>query len=419
MTILITLITMLAIAFSAKLAGNLVAKVGLPPLIGMMLLGMLAGPSLLNIVPAQVQIIAPTVKDMALVIVLFIAGLGINLEALKSIGRPAVLLSLLPALLEGFCIAVLSMHFLGFTFIQGGILGFIIAAVSPAVLIPSMLSLIEEKRGTNKSIPQMLLVGASADDTVAITFFTMFLNMQLALTGGGSVSVGRSLGVIPLSIIAGIGIAWLFSFAWKKMTGFLGAIHVEITGEKTVNEASTSNKSTLQTILLTACMFGFRWIEQTFHLSWFNSLLMIMCIGFFTRHLMPSLAKSVREKLQIVWEYGKLYLFFFVGMAINPTLVGSYFLVAVAMLLISLTIRSIGVYLSLIGTNLTVKEKLFCVVAYLPKATVQSAKAGVPLQNAVAGGEIIQAIAITSVLITAPIGAIGIKILAPKCLDEN
>ena len=151
----------------------------------------------------------------------------------------------------------------------------------------------------------------------------------------------------------------------------------------------------------------------------FNSLLTIMIYGFFLRTYLGDLAKKIQDEINIIWKYGKLYLFSFVGMAINPHLVGEYLLIGIIMLILSLTIRSIGVFISLIGTNLTLKEKIFCVIAYLPKATVQSAKAGIPLQMGVVGGEIMQAIAILSVLITAPIGAIGIKLTSSKFLNQS
>ena len=173
----------------ANYSGLIAEKFKLPSLIGMMFFGMIIGPSYLNIVPSQTLEISSIIKDTALVIVLFIGGLGISLSQIKQIGRPAVLLSVIPATLEGFIIAFLSMKFLNFTFIQGAILGFMIAAVSPAVLIPSMVSLINRKVGQDKAIPQMLLVGASADDTIAITLFTTFLGIYLQSSNGENISV--------------------------------------------------------------------------------------------------------------------------------------------------------------------------------------------------------------------------------------
>ncbi|WP_304969939.1 cation:proton antiporter [Romboutsia ilealis] len=201
MTLILSLLT---IGIIATYSGKIVEKFKLPALIGMMIVGMIMGPSFLNIVPSNILEIAPIIKDIALVIVLFIGGLGISLSQIKQIGRPAVLLSIIPATLEGFTIAFLSMKLLGFTFVQGTILGFIIAAVSPAVLIPSMISLIERKIGQDKAIPQMLLVGASADDTIAITLFTTFLGIYMQNNSGQNISFVKNLISIPISLVISI-----------------------------------------------------------------------------------------------------------------------------------------------------------------------------------------------------------------------
>ena len=201
---MILILSLLIIGIIATYSGKLAEKIKLPALIGMMIVGMIIGPSFLNIIPKQTLDIAPFIKDIALVTVLFIGGLGISLSQIKQIGRPAVLLSIVPATLEGFTVAFLSMKFLGFTFIQGSILGFIIAAVSPAVLIPSMVSLIERKIGQDKAIPQMLLVGASADDTIAITLFTTFLGIYMQSNNGENILLTTNIISIPITIILSI-----------------------------------------------------------------------------------------------------------------------------------------------------------------------------------------------------------------------
>ena len=402
--IILIILSLILIGFLAHFSGKLAEKLKLPSLIGMILIGMIIGPSFLNLVPKATLNIAPTLKDIALVTVLFIGGLGISLKQMKQIGRPAILLSVVPATLEGLTIAFLATIFLKFTFVQGAILGFIIAAVSPAVLVPSMVDLINRKIGQDKAIPQMLLVGASADDTVAITLFTTFISIYFAVINGESVSIINELISIPLTIIISIFIGWILSLATKALL-------------KNINSQNIRVLSTFSLCLL------IRFVENYFHfyihLGGFNSLLTIMIYGFFLRTYLGDTAKNIQDKINVVWKYGKLYLFAFVGMAINPTLVGEYIWIGVIMLMISLSIRSIGVLISLIGTNLSIKERIFCVVAYLPKATVQSAKAGIPLQMGIAGGEIMQALAILSVLITAPIGAIGIKLTSPRFLSQG
>ena len=395
---LIIIISLILIGILANYSGKLVEFIKLPSLMGMILLGMFIGPSFLNLVPQSTLDISSYIKDIALVTVLFIGGLGISLKQMKQIGRPAILLSIIPALLEGLTIAFLSTLFLDFTFIQGAILGFIIAAVSPAVLVPSMVDLIKRKVGQDKAIPQMLLVGASADDTIAITLFTTFLGIYMSRINGQSISIAGELLSIPITIFISIFIGWLLAFLTKNLLKFIKI-------------------NALRVICAFIICLLIRLVENTFHLEVFNSLLTIMIYGFFLRAFLGDIALKIQAGINVVWKYGKIYLFAFVGMAINPSLVGKYLWIGIAMLIISLTVRSIGVVISLIGTDLSFKERIFCVIAYLPKATVQSAKAGIPLQMGVAGGEVMQAIAILSVLITAPIGAIGIKLSSPRLLN--
>ena len=397
---MILILSLLVIGIVANYSGKIAEKIKLPSLIGMMIIGMFIGPSFLDLVPNKIIEIAPTIKDIALITVLFIGGLGINISQIKQIGRPAVLLSIIPATLEGFTIAFLSMKFLGFTFVQGSILGFIIAAVSPAVLIPSMISLIDRKIGQDKAIPQMLLVGASADDTIAITLFTTFLGIYMQHNNTENVSLIANIISIPITILISI----LGGFIIFKLSSFM---------------IDRINKNYLKVSITFIICISMRMLEKSLNLEIFNSLLAIMVYGFFIRNYMKKDAKVIVDSMNKVWKYGKLYLFTFVGMSINPILVGKYFFIGIMILTISLFIRSIGVFIALIGTNLNKKEKLFCVIAYLPKATVQSVKASIPLQMGVLGGDIMQAIAILSVLVTAPIGAIGINLTCEKLLHTD
>ncbi len=394
---MILIFSLIIIGFIANYSGKVAQYFKLPSLIGMMIIGMIIGPSFLNLVPDDTLNVAPTLKDIALVIILFIGGLGINISQIKQIGRPAVLLSIVPATLEGFSIAFLSMIFLNFNFVQGAILGFIIAAVSPAVLIPSMVSLINRKVGQDKAIPQMLLVGASCDDTIAITLFTTFLSIYMQGVNGESVSIYSQIILILLTILLSI------------LVGF-------IVFKLSKNIIQIIESSYLKVIITLIICLAMRFIEKNLHIEIFNSLLSIMIYGFFIRNYIKESSKVILDNMNNIWKYGKLYLFTFVGMAINPNLVGRYLIIGTVILLCSLLIRSIGVLIALIGTNLNLKERLFCIIAYLPKATVQSAKASIPLQMGVVGGEVMQAIAILSVLITAPIGAIGIKLTSDKLL---
>ncbi|MGL5278510.1 MAG: cation:proton antiporter [Cetobacterium sp.] len=400
MTYFIILLFFIFLAFYSNYIGKFFEKIRFPSLIGMMIAGALIGPYGLNKTPELALDLAPILKDIALIIVLFIGGLGIGADQIKKIGRPAILLSIIPATLEGFAIAYLSTIFLDFTFIQGAILGFIIAAVSPAVLIPSMVSLIDKNIGQKKSIPQLLLVGASADDTISITLFTSFLAIYFQKLDGGTFDLKIQIFLIPVSIVVSLIIGWLVGLAGKY------------------SYLKINNNKIKIAMVFTMCL-TLRFIENKFHFSLYNSLLTIMSLGFFIRYYEGEKYREIHKGMNEIWKYGKIYLFTFVGMAINPALVGGYFFIGLTILTYSLSIRSIGVLIALIGTNLTYKERLFCVIAYLPKATVQSAKAGIPLQMGVVGGEVMQAIAILSVLITAPLGAIGINSTYKKLLKNS
>lgn len=394
---MILILNLIIIGLLANYFGKIAEKLKLPSLIGMMIIGMIIGPSFLDLVSDNTLNIAPILKDISLVIILFIGGLGIDISQIKLIGRPAVLLSILPATLEGFAISFLSMIFLDFNFIQGAILGFIIAAVSPAILIPSMVSLINKNIGQNKAIPQMLLVGASCDDTIAITLFTTFLTIYNKGINKGSISIFSQIIMIPITILLSVLVGFLIFKISKKIISITKNIYLKVV------------------ILIIICL-SMRYLEKNFNIEVFNSLLSIMIYGFFIRNYIKEGSKLILDTMNNIWKYGKLYLFTFVGMAINPNFVDKYFFIGFIIISCSLVVRSIGVLLSLAGTNLNFKERLFCVIAYIPKATVQSAKASIPLQNGVLGGEIMQAISILSVLITAPIGAIGIKLTSDKLL---
>lgn len=400
MQYILTFLFLVFLAFYSNLLGKVFEKIKLPSLIGMMIAGLLIGPHGVDKVPKLALDIAPALKDIALVTVLFIGGLGIGADQMKKIGRPAVCLSIIPATLEGFAIAYLSTIFLDFTFVQGAILGFIIAAVSPAVLVPSMVNLIENRVGQKKSIPQLLLVGASADDSIAITLFTSFLAIYFQGIDGGSFDIKMQLVLVPISIIFSILIGWGMGYLGSRSFLNIKSINLRMG------------------VTFGVCLI-LRYLENRFHFALYNSLLSIMSFGFFIRYYQGERYKEIHQGINNIWKYGKIYLFTFVGMAINPQLVGGYFIIGVTILAYSLSIRSIGVLISLVGTNLNYRERLFCIVAYLPKATVQSAKAGIPLQMGVVGGEVMQAIAILSVLITAPLGAIGIDSTYRKLLKED
>jgi NhaP-type Na+/H+ or K+/H+ antiporter len=391
-----TLFSLGILLIGGHYAGKIAEKIKLPKLMGMIIFGCIIGPAYLNQIDSFTLDISKELKSIALVTVLITGGLGISTEQLKKMGRPALLLSFIPAGLEGFAVAFAAMKLFGFTFIQGGILGFIISAVSPAVLIPSMVDLINRGIGQRKAIPQMMLAGGSADDSIAIALFTTFMSLYL----GSSQGIASNLLLVPISIILGI------------LAGVAAALCLKILCKTTKNPL-------VHCMLVLTTGVGMRILEELKILK-INSLIGVMVMGFvINNYCEKELGSSLKETLGKVWQVGQIYLFTLVGTAIDPNLIGNLFIPGTLAIMSALVIRSFGTWISLLGTDLTYKERLFCVIAYLPKATVQSAKAGVPLQMGVAGGELIQAVAILSVLITAPIGAIGIKLTALPLLEPG
>lgn len=374
-------------------SGKLVKKIHLPPLIGMIAFGCIAN-VYLKIIDPQAMIIGKTLKNIALVIVLLIGGLGIKLDQIKKVGRAAILLSVVPAFMEGITIAFVATKVFGLSFIQGGILGFIIAAVSPAVLVPAMVDLISRRLGEKKAIPQMLLTGASADDSIAIALFTSFLSLYF-----GKGNIVSNLVKVPIAVLTGILVGSILGF----ICGYIS---------KLIKNAWISS------VIIALTAIAMRITEEHFHLEIFNSLLGVMVLGFIIANFFPHILIDLTTNLKKIWGVGAIFLFTLVGGAINPTLIGSVFVTGTLVIISSLMVRSVGVLISLIGTDLNMKERAFCVIAYLPKATVQSAKAGIPLQMGVAQGELIQALSILAVVITAPIGAIGIKLTSDRFLEK-
>lgn len=388
------LLSFLILYVGGLYSGKLIKKIHLPPLIGMIIFGCIAN-VYLEIIDLQAMEIGKYIKNIALVIVLLIGGLGIKLDQIKKVGRPAIMLSVIPAFLEGMTVAFISMKLFGFSFIQGGILGFIIAAVSPAVLVPAMVDLISRRMGEKKAIPQMLLTGASADDSIAIALFTSFLSFYF-----GKGDIAGNLIKVPIAVITGIGVGVLLGFITGKISQLI------------------ENKW-IGSFIIAGTAISMRLVEEHFHLDTFNSLLGVMTLGFVIANYFQHILIDLTSNLKKAWGIGSIFLFTLVGGAINPSLIGSVFITGTLVIFTSLFVRSMGVLVSLIGTDLNNKERAFCVIAYLPKATVQSAKAGIPLQMGVAGGELIQALSILAVVITAPIGAIGIKLSADRFLEKH
>lgn len=379
------------------LANTMFTRLKLPGLLGMLILGVVIGPNGFNIIQSELMSLSGDFRKIALIIILLRAGFGIKREDLNKVGKSAIKLSCIPGIIEGFLIAFVSTKLLGFSFIQGGMLGFIIAAVSPAVIVPQMLQFIQRGLGTDKKIPTLILAGASIDDVFAITLFSTFLGLY----GGENLNIGVQILNIPLSIILGIGMGIIIGFILIKI---FKRYHIRDTKKVLLILGSAILLTTLETLLKNK-------IEMA-------GLLGVMTIGFIILERLPEVGKRLALKLNKIWVFAEILLFVLVGAQVNVGVALNAGFKGIVIILIGLIGRSIGVIISLLGTELSWKERWFCVIAYIPKATVQAAMGAVPLSFGVASGELILAIAVLSIIITAPLGAIGISLSGPRLLNE-
>ncbi|MEG0773073.1 cation:proton antiporter [Clostridium sp.] len=378
------------------LANVLFTKIKLPGLLGMLILGVFLGPYGFNLLQPEVLSASGDFRKIALIIILLRAGIGISREDLNKVGKTAIKMSCIPGLIEGFFIAFAAMKFLGFTFIQGGILGFIIAAVSPAVVVPAMLSFMERKLGTNKGIPTLILAGASIDDVFAITIFSTFLGLY----SGNHVNIGIKLLGIPVSILLGIGAGAIIGFIMVRV---FKKYHIRDTKKVLLIIGASVLLTALETLLKSKIEIA--------------GLLGVMTIGFIILEKMPHVGKRLSLKLNKIWIFAEILLFVLVGAEVNVGVALNAGAMGIVVILIGVVGRSLGVLISMMGTNLNWKERVFCVIAYIPKATVQAAIGAVPLSLGVASGEVILAIAVLSILITSPLGAIAINASSTRLLQ--
>lgn len=393
----------LALIFLAGLSlAAICQRIKLPRIIGMLMTGIILGPFVLNLLDPSILGISSDLRQMALVIILIKAGLSLNISDLKKVGRPAILMSFLPAVFEILAFVFLAPTILKVTRIEALIIGAVLGAVSPAVVVPRMVQLMEEKYGTNKSIPQMILAGASLDDVFVIVLFTTFIGMAQ----GESASVMDFIN-IPISIISGIliGAAAGFFLAWFFETNY---------SHKNLVRNSMKVIIVLGTAFLLLAVE--EWLENILPVS---GLLAIMSMAMvLAMRSVPEVTKRLQEKYGKLWIAAEVILFVLVGAAVDIRYTLEAGAGAVLMIFIGLICRSIGTWLCMVGTNLNKKEKLYCVIAYLPKATVQAAIGSVPLSLGLSCGNIVLSVAVLSILITAPLGAIGMDLSYKKLLTK-
>ena len=361
-------------------------RLKLPGLLGMILTGIVLGPYVLNLISEDILNISAELRQIALIIILTRAGLAIDIADLKKVGRPAILMCFVPATFEIVAVTLLAPLLLDVTTLEATIMGTVLAAVSPAVIVPRMLHLMESGYGKDKSIPQLIMAGASVDDIYVIVLFTAFMGMY-----GGNGFEASALINVPIAIILGLLLGVISGLILVQV---FKKIHI---------------RDTAKVLILLSTAFLFVSLEAFLkpYLP-VSGLLAVMALGATLLKTYEVLAKRLKGKFSKIWVGAEILLFVLVGAAVNIHYLFIAGFSAVLLILLALFIRVIGVNVSLLNTKLTLKERLFCSIAYLPKATVQAAVGAIPLAAGVTAGDTILTVAVLAIMITAPLGAIGI-----------
>lgn len=389
----------LALLLILGLSADLVFRfVRLPGLVGMLIVGVLAGPHVLDLLSPEIMAVSADFRKIALIVILLRAGFELRRDALNRVGRAALTMSAVPAILEILGVTLVAPHLLPLGYLEAAMLGAILGAVSPAVVVPLMLDFMDRGRGTGKGIPTLLLGASSIDDVFVIVLFSVFLGMY----GTGEVHLWRALAEIPLSI--GLGIAG------GLLVGYLLLLLFR----------RYDWQPPRRTLLVVGLAILLTWIEGlAAPYVPFAGLLAVMAVGFMILEKAEGIAHRISQKLKKLWVFAELLLFVLVGAQVDLSVAWQAGFAGSVVILIGLVFRSVGTWLSLLGTDLTLQERLFCIVAYIPKATVQAAIGAIPLASGVAGGETILAVAVLSILLTAPLGAVAIAFLGERVLDRG
>lgn len=392
------MLTSLALIFlCGLLLGSIFQKIKLPPLLGMIITGIILGPHTLNLIDQSVLSISSDLRQIALIIILTRAGLNLDINSLKKVGRPAILMCFLPACFEIIGMVLLAPPLLGISILDALIMGTVVAAVSPAVIVPKMLKLIETGYGKDKSIPQMIMAGASVDDVFVIVLFTSFTG----LAQGESFSP-ISLIQVPISIILGIGLGILIGII---LGFFFKKVHM---------------RDSIKVIIILSISFLLVTLENSLKgIVPISGLIAIMSIGISLQKIRSDASKRISTKFSKLWVAAELMLFVLVGATVDIKYAFSAGIMAILLIFGVLVFRMIGVLICLIKTKLNKKERLFCMIAYCPKATVQAAIGYIPLTMGLSCGNIVLTVAVLSILITAPLGAFFIELLYKKLLKKG
>lgn len=377
--------------------GWICQKIKLPSLIGMLATGIVLGPYVLNMIDGSILSISSELRKIALIIILTRAGLGLDLSGLKKIGRPAILMCFVPASFELAGMILLAPRLLGLSVLEAAVMGSVLAAVSPAVVVPRMVKLMDEGYGVKEGIPQLILAGASVDDVYVIVLFSTFIGM---MQGEGVSAV--SFINIPVSIFLGIIIGLLMGLA---LAYFFQKVHIRDTSKVLIILSISFLLVTLEDKMTTAITF--------------SALIAIMFIGIGLKNKSEVVAKRLSAKYGKLWVGAEVFLFVLVGATVNISYLGNAFLKAMVVIIGALIFRMLGVFVCLIRTEFTKKEKLFAMMAYTPKATVQAAIGGIPLALGFSCGDIVLTIAVLAIVITAPLGAFAIDLSYKKLLQSK
>ena len=375
----------------------------LPRIIGMLITGILLGPYVLNVLDPSILSISSELRQIALIIILLKAGLSLNLADLKKVGRPAIMMACIPATFEILAYFLLAPYFLGITRLEAAVMGAVMGAVSPAVVVPRMVQLMDEKYGTAKSIPQMVLAGASCDDIYVIVLFSTFSTMAQ----GGSAHLKDFIN-IPVSIILGI--------ALGSVAGYLLSLFFD-----TAYEHSHMVRNSMKVIVVMGVAFLLMsietWLKPVVSVSGLLAVISMACV--LKLKCTASVSARLSQKFGKLWLAAEVLLFVLVGASVDIRYTLKAGPAALAMIFAALLIRTLGVSLCVTGTNLTWRERLFCSIAYLPKATVQAAIGSVPMAMGLSCGQIVLSVAVLGILITAPLGAIGMDCSYKKLLSRE
>lgn len=372
-------------------------KLKLPGLVGMLLTGIVLGPYALNLIAPELLNVSADLREIALIVILTRAGLALDIKDLKKVGRPAILMCFIPATFEITATTIFAPMFFPVSHLEAAIMGTVLGAVSPAVIVPKMLKLMENGYGRAKSIPQLIMAGASVDDIYVIVLFTSFMGMY----EGSSFDV-ISLIKIPIAIATGLLVGILLGLALVKL---FQKVHIRDTAKILILLSTSFLLVSLETAMKPYVPM--------------SGLLAVMALGGTILKEYEVLAKRLSGKFSKIWVAAELMLFILVGATVDISYGAEAGFMAVALIFIALLIRICGVFVCLVKTPISPKERLFCAIAYLPKATVQAAIGGLPLAAGVAAGNIILTVAVLAILITAPLGAIGVDGTYKRLLTRN